>query len=117
MLSGLVVSAAVVLGLVLGVLLYRFIRERQRRSAEYARVQLYETADRPFTYCGTELFPAPAVAEPSEWAPQTPVQTYRYAESAGVCTGGRSTWGSLASGVEENDVDAVQRQIKAELEG
>ena len=117
MLSGLLVFAAVLVGIVCGVLLYRFVKERQRASQEYARVQLYETADRPFTYCGTELFPAPATAEPSaeQWAPQTPVtNTYRYAPES---VGGRSTWGSLASRVEENDVDAVQRQIKAELEG
>mmetsp|Transcript_79119 Transcript_79119/g.237058 ORF Transcript_79119/g.237058 Transcript_79119/m.237058 type:complete len:124 (+) Transcript_79119:150-521(+) len=114
---------ATCLALVLAIVLFRWLKERQRRSMEYARVALYESAERPFdqfSYCGTELFPEPpaaAAAVAGDWAPSEPPRTpapphtqYRDAETAA-----RTTCGSVGSIVAADDVEAVQRRIRAEL--
>ncbi|KAL1520034.1 hypothetical protein AB1Y20_023512 [Prymnesium parvum] len=114
MLLALVLAA----GLVLGIALYCLLRERQRSAQEYARVQLYETVDRPFRYCGTELFPSTSPDDDSaEWSsPSGTPRESRAHERPAALVETRACGSRAVEGLDVDDVDAVQRQIKAELD-
>ncbi|KAL3895896.1 MAG: hypothetical protein SGPRY_013401, partial [Prymnesium sp.] len=117
MLLPLPLPAAAAVGIALGLALYCVVVRRQRSAQEYARVQLYEAADRPLDYCGTPLLSQsshrdlsfdPADREGLEWAA---------AREGGVTddTTGFGWESHRVEGLDVDDVEAVQQQIKAEL--